>query len=73
MIDYITRTTQVTVISPGEPIFSKHATKLNLVDEAAGEFVEVEQDGGTIQITPDEWPQIRSAIEAMIAQCEDHK
>jgi hypothetical protein len=55
-----------------EPIFSETSTDIEIVDEAGGEFVEVQQhhDGyGKIGITPDEWPTLRKAIDHAIKQC----
>lgn len=62
------------VVSPSfEPIFSEMATTVTIEDEAAGEFVEVEQNGGPgigkIQISPEEWPALRAAINRMIKMC----
>jgi hypothetical protein len=48
-------------------------TVIEIVTEAAGEFVEVSQHGhtdlGKIQISPDEWPGLRDAIEHAVALC----
>ena len=68
---YEVRTTQVTLTPKGDPIFSEFASHVRIVDEAAGEFVEVVQDQGTIRIDRDEWPHLRSAIEAVVSQCKD--
>ena len=72
MSNYITRTTQVAVLPEDQPIFSEMATKVTIVDEGAGEFVEVGQSGhislGKIAINPNEWPALREAIDMMIAQ-----
>jgi len=47
------------------------------VDEAAGEFLEIEQQSGrtdvksqTIAISPEEWPALKRAIEQLLADCE---
>ena len=77
MSNYISRTTQVAVLPEDQPIFSELATTVTIVDEAAGEFVEVEQSGhislGKIAINPSEWPALREAIGMMIAQCQREK
>lgn len=74
---YEIRTTCLTVNQTGEPLFSEAATEVRVVDEAAGEFVEVSQEGradlGKIQINPEEWPTLRDAIDQMIAQCRDEE
>lgn len=69
------RTTRLVVLPPGEPLFSEHATTVEIVDEAGGEFVVVEQNCpdhgwvGKVAITPEEWPVLRDAIHRMIADC----
>ena len=77
MSNYITRTTQVVVLPEDRPIFSAMATTVTIVDEAAGEFVEVGQSGDIsldkIAINPNEWPALREAIDMMIAQCRVEK
>ena len=77
MIEYETRTTSLTVAPVGAPVYSEQATEVNIVDEAGGEYVEVCQSGrdglGKIAIGPDEWPALRSAIDAMMAQCREFK
>ena len=70
----ITRTTAVTVLPEGEPIFSEMATTVSIDDLAGGEFVEVEQASGAqpgkIIINPEEWPELREAINRMINGCQ---
>jgi len=70
---YETRVTALVVLPVGQPTFSEMATTVGIVDEAAGEFVEVAQcgrlDTGKIQLSPGEWPAIREAIDRMIAEC----
>lgn len=73
MTDYETRTTCLVVAPKGEPIFSECATHVRIIDEAAGEFIEIDQSAsnslGKIQITPSEWPVLRGAIDKMIQDC----
>jgi len=75
MTDFETRTTALTVVPVGSPIYVEMATKIEIVDEAAGEFVEVKQcrgrpnDSGSVLIAPEEWPAIRKAIDKMIRAC----
>jgi hypothetical protein len=69
----ITRVTKLTITPDGEPLFSERATDVLIDDEAAGEFVVVEQhaDGmGKIAIDPDEWPTLRAAINRMVKGCQ---
>jgi len=71
---YRTRVTRLLVLPSGEPAFSEMATSVEIDDEAAGEFVVVEQHGrsdlGKIAINPEEWPALRAAIDRMIQECE---
>lgn len=71
---YRTRVTRLLVLPAGEPAFSEMATTVSIDDEAGGEFVVVEQEGrtdlGKIAINPEEWPELRAAIDRMIADCE---
>ena len=43
MTGHEVRTMSLVIAPKGEPIFSECATHVRIVDEAAGEFVEVEQ------------------------------
>jgi hypothetical protein len=59
-------------VPEGEPIFSDHATHIEIEDEAAGEFVVVKQlqEGyGKIGISPEDWPAIRKAIDKLVKAC----
>lgn len=73
MMDYETRTLSILVAPKDQPTFSEYATEIKIVDEAAGEFLEVSQTGrtdlGKIAINPEEWPTLRDAIDQMIKQC----
>ena len=75
--DYEIRTMSVMVNKTSEPSFSEMATTVRIEDESGGEFVEVEQEGrtdiGKIQITPEEWPMLRKAIDMIIAECREAK
>lgn len=68
------RVTAMIVNKKGEPIFSDYATKVEIVDDASGEYVEVSQvcqEGfnGKISISGGEWPVLREAIEQLLAEC----
>ena len=71
MQKYETRITEWTVVPKGEPIFAERATVVTIEDEASGEYVEVSQEGVSIQIDPNEWPTLRAAIDHAIKQCRD--
>ena len=72
---YITRTTQKTMLPEGENIFCVEATVITIVDEAAGEFLEIKQnteDGERrLLVDPSEWPTLRAAIDDMIGECRE--
>lgn len=61
------------IVSPeGEPIFSGMSTHIGLDDGGAGAFVTVMQPNGRagrvgIAFDATEWPEIRKAIEQMLA------
>ena len=65
MRDYVTRTTTRTVLPAGETIFSEMATQIKIVDEAAGEFVKIEQERGAINVNEKEWKIIRGEVDDM--------
>ena len=74
MTDYETRVTRLTVVPTDQPIYSEMATSVEIVNEAAGEFLQVKQvgrDGNTIAIAGDEWPALRAAIDQLIGDCRD--
>ena len=76
-MNYETRTIKVSVAPKGEPIFHNGVTSIEIVDEAAGEFLEVTQcndsNEGKISIEKSEWPTLRAAIDQMIRECRDYK
>ena len=75
--EYETRVMALLVVPVGQPAYSEMATTVEIVDEAAGEFVEVVQHGrtdiGKIMINSEEWPALRSAIDRMIKACREEK
>ena len=76
-MNYETRTIKVSVAPKGEPIFHNGVTSIEIVDEAASEFLEVTQcndsNEGKISIEKSEWPTLRAAIDQMIKECRDYK
>ena len=65
-----TRTLALIVLPDGEPIFCERATRIEIDDEAGGEFVALRQnEDGKITIDPSEWPLLRAAINRMVKQC----
>lgn len=75
---YESRTLSMIHLPKDEPIFSESSTIVRIVDEAAGEFVEVSQEErgeghGKIGIDPDEWPAMRDLIDKMVGECRPVK
>lgn len=72
-MNYITKTTRLTVLPKGQPVYSEQANTVSIDDESAGEFVVLEQHGhedlGKALINPDEWPVLRDAVARMISEC----
>ena len=72
-MEFETRTLAVIVVPKGHPTHSDYATKIEITDEGAGEFVELTQPGneryGKIGIAIEYWPQLRTAIDSMLADC----
>jgi hypothetical protein len=76
-MNFETRTLKIAVVPNGKPIFDNQVTEIEIVDEAAGEFLEISQcndsNQGKIAICKNEWPEIRSAIDKMIKECRDNE
>jgi len=71
-----TRSIKWVVLPEGEPIFSEHGTTIEIIDEAAGEFLEINQNRiGETRVTVDEsnWPEIKQAIDEAFKEIERHK
>lgn len=71
MSERITRQISWVVKPVGEPIFSEKAMQVTIMDEAAGEYVEL-MDGqdGKVSIEPSEWPALRAAINRAVKWCK---
>ncbi len=69
------RVLSVVVAPEGEAIFSESATVVRIDDEGGGEYVVVSQEGvpgrGNVAINPEEWPDIRDAIDRMVKECRE--
>ena len=57
MIDDIIITPTSYVVHPrGEPIFGERAITVQLIDEGAGEYLQiVSHNGNTVEVDPEEW------------------
>ena len=69
---YETRTTKMIVGVKGEQIFDDSITEIEIVDEAAGEFLEISQDEQKLRFDAEEWPHVRDAIEKMFKLCRNY-
>ncbi len=56
----------------GQQIFDDSVTEIEIVDEAAGEFLEISQEGGKLRFDPEEWPHVRDAVEKMFKLCRNY-
>jgi hypothetical protein len=56
----------------GEQIFDDSVTEIEIVDEAAGEFLEISQDNVKLRFDAEEWPHVRDAIEKMFKLCRNY-
>jgi hypothetical protein len=77
-MSYTTRTTQISIMPLGEPIFSELCTRITIEDEGAGEFISVRQlksrgQDQQIDIDPEEWPVLMAAIERIVSECKPTK
>jgi hypothetical protein len=67
------RATQYSIGREGEPIYSEGTIRIDIDDEAGGEFVTLKQESlyqdACIRIDPDEWPLVRKAIDKLVKRC----
>ena len=79
MSKIIARTTKMTVLPEGEPLYSEQATTIEIIDDPAGPFLAIHQDfddpaySGKTIITPEDWPTIRATIETMLKEIQDNE
>jgi len=71
-MNYETRTTKMIVGIKGQQIFDDSVTEIEIVDEAAGEFLEISQEGGKLRFDLEEWPHVRAAVEKMFKLCRNY-
>lgn len=70
------RVTQITIVPEGEPLFHEYGHTVKIEDEAAGEFVVIDdhcEGYGQIAIEPQNWPALRAAINRMVKECRDEE
>lgn len=75
---YELRVTRLTVVPPNEPLFSERATDVEIVNEAAGEFVSITQKSMRTDAEPQrvyfdasDWPAVRQAVDVLVSLCRD--
>ena len=66
-MSYETRTLKIAVCIKGEAIFHEGTTEIEIIDEAAGEFLKITQSNE--EVDPHEWPMLKAAIEKIIKEC----
>ena len=59
-----------------ESVYSDELTSVEILDEGAGEFVQISQcdedrADEKIKISPEEWPELRNAIDQAIKMCKE--
>jgi hypothetical protein len=59
-----------------ESVYSDELTSVEILDEGAGEFVQISQRIALIvrekiKISPEEWPELRNAIDQAIKMCKE--
>ena len=76
---YVLRVTRIHITPPGEAVFSERATSVEIVDEAAGEFVKIVQDRGDPEYRDsicindeEEWNAISAAVADLFAEIKKH-
>jgi len=76
-VTYEIRTLKIGVCIKGSSTYSNSMTEIEIVDEAAGEFLKISQcsddNCGIIQVSNDEWPTLKAAIDKMIKECRDNE
>lgn len=63
--------TEKTVVPESEAVFDERATRIKIVDEAAGAFIELSQESGKLQIDPEEWELIKREVDDMFRIAEE--
>jgi hypothetical protein len=77
MTKYIERITQRIIMPEGTDIFDEGITRVEIDDEAAGEFIVIKQDyddkENKIKIDFDEWPFVKKAVDKLIKEINHEK
>lgn len=70
---YESRLIKKAVILNGKPIYDESVTYVEINDEAAGEFIVLNQGDNVIKIDGDEWLTLRATIDEMVAILRDNE
>ena len=71
------RIASLVVCRKGKQLFDEGTTKISLEDDAAGEYIVLQQfadslENGQMKLDPDEWPVVRKAIDRMVKSCRSY-
>lgn len=75
-MSYETRTASVVVVKKDKQLFDETSTHITIVDEGAGEFLEICQpsiDSKELRLDANEWPEIKKAVDRMFAEIKAHE
>lgn len=62
-------TTEISIHRTGDnPIYGESAIRVRVVDEGAGPFIEIEQEGRKVMVEPDELTEITEAARWLLDQ-----
>ena len=62
-------TTEISIHRTGDnPVYGESVIRVRIVDEGAGPFVEIEQEGRKVMVEPDELTEITEAARWMLDQ-----
>lgn len=77
---YKIRVTRLSIAPSNEPLFSELCTHLSIEDDAAGEYVTIQQQlqmpdvkEQKIQIDPEEWQALKYAVEKLLQEIETNE
>ncbi len=63
------KTTQITIVPKGEPIFADSALVITVMDEATGPFLSICMAGeNEVRIDFDEWNEVDAAVRSLITE-----
>lgn len=70
------RVVKVAVCPANKQLFDEQCTYVEIVDEAAGEFIKISQNRDDsdkdVRIDPDEWALIKETVDEMAKLCRDY-